>query len=214
MSTRSFPRSHGCSPLPRAGSACGTATARASIVWRSPRASAPARPSTSPTALQQVTQRHYPDLTLEVYETRGSLHKQAARPGRRAACARCKPIKPWDARRGSSPSSIPTPSRSWSGRDSGIERSATSSASVSRCLPSGAANLSPFWLLAKHTRSPPATLKGLHRHRANHRWLLINSDVDAAVPRARSRRCRRSSTSSSRVDGKVIPIPQAAGAQA
>jgi hypothetical protein len=105
-------------------------------------------------ALQEVTHRHYPDVTIEVYETRGSLHNVRLIDNGAAQLARFKPTKRLGAKPVSWPSSILTRFRSWYAATAASTPSATSSTSALRFRRKEAANSSPFGCWPSITSSP------------------------------------------------------------
>ncbi|MGB2933214.1 MAG: TAXI family TRAP transporter solute-binding subunit [Methyloceanibacter sp.] len=161
------------------------------------------------TALKQVTERHFPELTLEVFETRGSLHDaslldqgavqlatvQADQTSGRAARLVAELY----------PDSFQIVVR----RDSGIDAIGDLVGKRIALPPRKSGEYESFWFLAKHYDLREEDLKIFTGTERTTDWLLLNGDVDALF-RVRAPGDASILNLIRRIDGKIIPIPQAA----
>ena len=160
-------------------------------------------------ALKRVTERLHPDLTLEVFETRGSLQNAALldQGAVQLATAQADQASGRNARLIAElyPDSFQIVVRP----ESGIESIGDLSGKRIALPPEKSGEYESFWVLAKHYDLKPESLKVFTGTEQTTDWLLVNGDVDALF------RVRAPGDSSilrliQAVGGKVLPIPQAA----
>lgn len=161
------------------------------------------------TALKQVTERHYPELTVAVFETRGSLHDadlldqgavqlatvQADQTSGRAARLVAELY----------PDTFQIVVR----RDSGIDAIGDLVGKRVALPPQKSGEYEAFWFLANHYDLREDDLKVFAGTERTTDWLLLNGDVDALF-RVRAPGDASILNLIQRIDGKVLPITQAA----
>jgi TRAP transporter TAXI family solute receptor len=149
-------------------------------------------------ALQQVTERHYPELKLEVFETRGALHNASLldQGAVQLATVQADQASGRKARLVAEP--YPDTFQIVVRRDSGIDAIGDLVGKRIALPPERSGEYESFWFLAKHYALTPEDLKVYTGTERTTDWLLINGDVASILNLIQ------------RVDGKVIPIPQAA----
>jgi len=160
-------------------------------------------------ALRKVVTRHHPDVRLEVFETRGSLHNAQLldEDAVQLATVQADQVTGHTARMVADlyPDNFQIVVRG----DSGI---ATISDLIGKRIalpPMQSGEYEAFWFLANYYSLTNESLKAFTGTDRTTDWLLINGDVDALF------RIRAPGDASilrliRRVNGKVIPIPQAA----
>ena len=160
------------------------------------------------TALQEVTHRHYPDIALEVYETRGSLHNAGLIDQGAAQLATVQADQALGRKARLVAELYPDTFQIVVRRDSGIETISDLVGKRIALPPKGSGEFESFWLLAEHYELTDAKLKVLTGTERTTDWLLINNDVDA-VFRVRAPGDPSIFRLIKQIDGKVITIPQA-----
>jgi TRAP transporter TAXI family solute receptor len=160
-------------------------------------------------ALQQVSERHYPELTLEAFETRGALHNASLLDQGAVQLATIQADQASGRKARLVAELYPDTFQIVVRRDSGIDSIDDLVGKRIALPPERSGEYESFWFLAKHYALGPDDLKIYTGTERTTDWLLINGDVDALF------RVRAPGDASilrliQRVDGKVIPIPQAA----
>jgi TRAP transporter TAXI family solute receptor len=160
-------------------------------------------------ALQQVAERHYPELKIEVFETRGALHNASLLDQGAVQLATVQADQASGRKARLVAELYPDTFQIVVRRDSGIDSIDDLVGKRIALPPERSGEYESFWFLAKHYALGPDDLKIYTGTERTTDWLLINGDVDALF------RVRAPGDASilrliQRVDGKVIPIPQAA----
>lgn len=160
-------------------------------------------------ALQAVAHRHFPDITLEVYETRGSLRNAALldQGAVQLATVQADQVLGHNARLVADlyPDTFQIVVR----RDSGIDSFGDLVGKRVAVPLEGSGEYESFWLLAEHYELTDGGLTTFVGTERTTDWLLINNDVDALF-RVRAPGDPSILKLIKRIDGKIIPIPQAA----
>jgi len=160
-------------------------------------------------ALQQVTERHYPELKLEVFETRGALHNASLLDQGAVQLATVQADQASGRKARLVAELYPDTFQIVVRRDSGIDAIGDLVGKRIALPPERSGEYESFWFLAKHYALTPEDLKVYTGTERTTDWLLINGDVDALF-RVRAPGDASILNLIQRVDGKVIPIPQAA----
>jgi TRAP transporter TAXI family solute receptor len=160
-------------------------------------------------ALQQVTERHYPELKLEVFETRGALHNASLLDQGAVQLATVQADQASGRKARLVAELYPDTFQIVVRRDSGIEAIGDLVGKRIALPPERSGEYESFWFLAKHYALTPDDLKLYTGTERTTDWLLINGDVDALF-RVRAPGDASILNLIQRVNGKVIPIPQAA----
>jgi TRAP transporter TAXI family solute receptor len=160
-------------------------------------------------ALQQVAERHYPELKIEVFETRGALHNASLLDQGAVQLATVQADQASGRKARLVAELYPDTFQIVVRRDGGIDSIDDLVGKRIALPPERSGEYESFWFLAKHYALGPDDLKIYTGTERTTDWLLINGDVDALF------RVRAPGDASilrliQRVDGKVIPIPQAA----
>lgn len=159
-------------------------------------------------ALQEVTHRHFPEITLEVYETRGSLHNASLIEQGAAQLATVQADQALGRRARLVADLYPDTFQIVVRRDSGIETIGDLVGKRIALPPQGSGEYESFWLLAEHYDLTNANLEVLAGTERTTDWLLINGDVDALF-RVRAPGDPSIFRLIKQIGGKVIAIPQA-----
>jgi TRAP transporter TAXI family solute receptor len=159
--------------------------------------------------LQQVTERHYPELKLEVFETRGALHNASLLDQGAVQLATVQADQASGRKARLVAELYPDTFQIVVRRDSGIEAIGDLVGKRIALPPERSGEYESFWFLAKHYALTPDDLKLYTGTERTTDWLLINGDVDALF-RVRAPGDASILNLIQRVNGKVIPIPQAA----
>ncbi len=163
-------------------------------------------------ALRQVVARHYPDIKIEVFETRGSLHnaKLLDEGAVQLATVQADQAAGADARMVANlyPDTFQIVVRG----DSGINQISDLIGKRIALPPKRSGEYEAFWFLANYYSLTENNLKAFMGTERTTDWLLINGDVEALF------RIRAPGDASilkliREVNGKIIPIPQAAALQ-
>jgi uncharacterized protein len=163
-------------------------------------------------ALRKVVTRHYPDIKLEVFETRGSLHNAKLLDEGTVQLATMQA----DQATGTSARMVadlyPDTFQIVVRGDSNIETISDLIGKRIALPPMQSGEYEAFWFLANYYSLTNESLKAFTGTDRTTDWLLINGDVDALF------RVRAPGDASilrliREVNGKVIPIPQAAALQ-
>lgn len=163
-------------------------------------------------AIRQVVGRHYPEIKLEVFETRGSLHNARLLDDGAVQLATVQADQATgNAARlvaGLYPDTFQIVVRG----DSGIQTISDLQGKRIALPPEQSGEFEAFWFLANYFALTHESLAALTGTERTTDWLLINGDVDALF------RVRAPGDTSilrliRQVNGKVIPIPQAAALQ-
>jgi len=159
-------------------------------------------------ALQEVTHRHYPDVTIEVYETRGSLHNVRLIDNGAAQLATVQANQALGRKARLVAELYPDTFQIVVRRNSGIDTIGDLVDKRIALPPQGSGEFESFWLLAEHYELTGARLEVLTGTERTTDWLLINNDVDALF-RVRAPGDPAILRLIKQIDGKVIAIPQA-----
>jgi uncharacterized protein len=160
-------------------------------------------------ALQQVSERHYPELTLEAFETRGALHNASLLDQGAVQLATIQADQASGRKARLVAELYPDTFQIVVRRDSGIDSIDDLVGKRIALPPERSGEYESFWFLAKHYALGPDDLKIYTGTERTTDWLLINGDVDALF-RVRAPGDASILNLIRRVNGKVIPIPQAA----
>ncbi len=163
-------------------------------------------------ALRSVVSRHHPDIKLEVFETRGSLHNAKLLDEGAVQLATVQADQATGVAARMVADLYPDNFQIVVRGDSGIE---TISDLIGRRIalpPERSGEYEAFWFLANYYSLTNESLRAFTGTDSTTDWLLINGDVDALF------RIRAPGDASilrliRQVGGKVIPIPQAAALQ-
>jgi TRAP transporter TAXI family solute receptor len=158
-------------------------------------------------ALQQVAQRHYPELKIEVFETRGALHNASLLDQGVVQLATIQADQASGRRARLVAELYPDTFQIVVRPDSGIDSIGDLAGKRIALPPERSGEFESFWFLAKHYAL--ADLKIYTGTERTTDWLLINGDVDALF-RVRAPGDAAILGLIQRVGGKVVPIPQAA----
>lgn len=163
-------------------------------------------------ALRQVVARHHPEIKLEVFETRGSLHnaKLLDEGAVQLATVQADQAAGNDARMVADlyPDTFQIVVRG----DSGIEQISDLIGKRIALPPEQSGEYEAFWFLANYYAFTTDNLKVFTGTERTTDWLLINGDVEALF-RVRAPGDASILNLIRQVNGKVIPIPQAAALQ-
>lgn len=163
-------------------------------------------------ALRKVVTRHHPDIKLEVFETRGSLHNAKLLDDGAVQLATMQA----DQATGNTARMVadlyPDTFQIVVRGDSGIDTISDLIGKRIALPPEQSGEYEAFWFLANYYALTSESLKAFTGTDRTTDWLLINGDVEALF------RVRAPSDASilrliREVNGKVIPIPQAAALQ-
>jgi TRAP transporter TAXI family solute receptor len=160
-------------------------------------------------ALQQVSERHYPELTLEAFETRGALHNASLLDQGAVQLATIQADQASGRKARLVAELYPDTFQIVVRRDSGIDSIDDLVGKRIALPPERSGEYESFWFVAKHYALGPNDLKIYTGTERTTDWLLINGDVDALF-RVRAPGDASILNLIRRVNGKVIPIPQAA----
>lgn len=163
-------------------------------------------------AFRQVVARHYPEIQLEVFETRGSLHNAKLLDQGAVQLATVQA----DQAAGNAARMVadlyPDTFQIVVRGDSGINSISDLIGKRIALPPEQSGEYEAFWFLANYYALTTDNLKAFMGTERTTDWLLINGDVEALF------RIRAPGDASilkliRQVNGKVIPIPQAAALQ-
>lgn len=163
-------------------------------------------------ALRKVVTRHHPDIKLEVFETRGSLHNAKLLDDGAVQLATMQA----DQATGNTARMVadlyPDTFQIVVRGDSGIDTISDLIGKRIALPPEQSGEYEAFWFLANYYALTSESLKAFTGTDRTTDWLLINGDVEALF------RVRAPGDASilrliREVNGKVIPIPQAAALQ-
>ena len=160
-------------------------------------------------ALQQVSERHYPELTLEAFETRGALHNASLLDQGAVQLATIQADQASGRKARLVAELYPDTFQIVVRRDSGIDSIDDLVGKRIALPPERSGEYESFWFVAKHYALGPDDLKIYTGTERTTDWLLINGDVDALF-RVRAPGDASILNLIRRVNGKVIPISQAA----
>ena len=160
-------------------------------------------------ALQQVSERHYPELTLEAFETRGALHNASLLDQGAVQLATIQADQASGRKARLVAELYPDTFQIVVRRDSDIDSIDDLVGKRIALPPERSGEYESFWFVAKHYALGPDDLKIYTGTERTTDWLLINGDVDALF-RVRAPGDASILNLIRRVNGKVIPIPQAA----
>jgi TRAP transporter TAXI family solute receptor len=160
-------------------------------------------------ALQQVAERHYPELKIEVFETRGALHNASILDLDAVQLATVEADQASGRKARLVAELYPDTFQIVVRRDSGIDTIGDLVGKRIALPPERSGEYESFWFLAKHYALTADDLRVYTGTERTTDWLLINGDVDALF-RVRAPGDASILNLIRRVDGKVIPIPQAA----
>jgi TRAP transporter TAXI family solute receptor len=163
-------------------------------------------------ALRKVISRHYPEIKMEVFETRGSLHNAKLLDEGAVQLATLQA----DQATGTSARLLaelyPNTFQIVARGDSGIRTISDLIGKRIALPPEQSGEYEAFWFLANYYSLTNESLRAFTGTERTTDWLLMNGDVDALF------RIRAPGDASilrliQKVDGRVIPIPQAAALQ-
>jgi TRAP transporter TAXI family solute receptor len=160
-------------------------------------------------ALQQVAQRHYPDLKIDVFETRGSLHNASLLDQGVVQLGTVQADQASGRKARLVAELYPDTFQIVVRPDSGIDSIGDLAGKRIALPPERSGEFESFWFLAKHYALAAGDLKIYTGTERTTDWLLINGDVDALF-RVRAPGDASILNLIRRVGGTVIPIPQAA----
>jgi TRAP transporter TAXI family solute receptor len=160
-------------------------------------------------ALKQVTERHYPDVRIEVFETRGSLQNASLLDQGAVELATVQADQASGRNARLVAELYPDIFQIAVRRDSGIESIGDLVGRRVALPPEKSGEYESFWFLAKHYDLSEQDLEVYTGTQRTTDWLLINGDVDALF-RVRAPGDPSMLNLIGRIGGKVIPIPQAA----
>jgi len=160
-------------------------------------------------ALRKVVTRHYPDIKLEVFETRGSLHNAKLLDEGAVQLATMQADQATGTTARMVADLYPDTFQIVVRGDSGIETISDLIGKRIALPPVQSGEYEAFWFLANYYSPTNESLKAFTGTDRTTDWLLLNGDVDALF------RVRAPGDASilrliRQVNGKVIPIPQAA----
>ena len=160
-------------------------------------------------ALRKVVTRHYPDIKLEVFETRGSLHNAKLLDEGAVQLATMQADQATGTTARMVADLYPDTFQIVVRGDSGIETISDLIGKRIALPPVQSGEYEAFWFLANYYSLTNESLKAFTGTDRTTDWLLLNGDVDALF------RVRAPGDASilrliRQVNGKVIPIPQAA----
>lgn len=163
-------------------------------------------------ALRKVVSRHHPDIRLEVFETRGSLHNARLLDEGAVQLATVQADQAMGVVARMIADLYPDTFQIVVRGDSGIETISDLIGKRIALPPMQSGEYEAFWFLASYYSLTNESLKAFTGTDRTTDWLLINGDVDALF------RIRAPGDASilrliRQVNGKVIPIPQAAALQ-
>jgi TRAP transporter TAXI family solute receptor len=160
-------------------------------------------------ALKLVTERHYPELSIEVFETRGSLHDASLLDQGAVQLATVQADQTSGLQGRLVAELYPDSFQIVVRRDSGIEAIGDLEGKRIALPPQKSGEYESFWFLANHYGLRESDLKVYTGTERTTDWLLLNGDVDALF-RVRAPGDASILNLIRRIDGKVLPIPQAA----
>jgi len=160
-------------------------------------------------ALRKVVTRHYPNIKLEVFETRGSLHNAKLLDEGAVQLATMQADQATGTTARMVADLYPDTFQIVVRGDSGIETISDLIGKRIALPPVQSGEYEAFWFLANYYSLTNESLKAFTGTDRTTDWLLLNGDVDALF------RVRAPGNASilrliRQVNGKVIPIPQAA----
>jgi TRAP transporter TAXI family solute receptor len=160
-------------------------------------------------ALQQVAERHYPELRIEVFETRGALHNASLLDQGVVQLATVQADQASGRKARLVAELYPDTFQIVVRPDSGIDSIGDLVGKRIALPPERSGEYESFWFLAKHYALSPSDLTVYTGTERTTDWLLLNGDVDALF-RVRAPGDAAILNLIRRSGGKVIPIPQAA----
>jgi len=160
-------------------------------------------------ALKLVTERHYPELSVEVFETRGSLHDASLLDQGAVQLATVQADQTLGLQGRLVAELYPDTFQIVVRRDSGIDTIGDLVGKRIALPPQKSGEYESFWFLARHYDLHENDLKVFTGTERTTDWLLLNGDVDALF-RVRAPGDASILNLIGRIDGKVLPIPQAA----
>ena len=163
-------------------------------------------------AFRQVAGRHYPEIKIEVFETRGSLHNAKLLEEGAVQLATVQADQAAGGRARMVADLYPDTFQIVVRGDSGIEQISDLIGKRIALPPEQSGEYEAFWFLANYYALTAENLKAFTGTERTTDWLLIDGDVEALF------RVRAPGDASilrliRQVNGKVIPIPQAAALQ-
>ncbi|MHA1134659.1 MAG: TAXI family TRAP transporter solute-binding subunit [Alphaproteobacteria bacterium] len=163
-------------------------------------------------ALRKVITRHYPEIKIEVFETRGSLHNAKLLDEGAVQLATLQA----DQATGSSARLLaelyPDTFQIVVRGDSGIHTISDLIGKRIALPPEQSGDYEAFWFLANYYSLTNESLRAFTGTERTTDWLLMNGDVDALF-RIRAPGDRSILRLIQKVNGRVVPIPQAAALQ-
>lgn len=163
-------------------------------------------------ALRKVITRHYPEIKIEVFETRGSLHNAKLLDEGAVQLATLQA----DQATGSSARLLaelyPDTFQIVVRGDSGIRSISDLIGKRIALPPEQSGEYEAFWFLASYYSLTNESLRAFTGTERTTDWLLMNGDVDALF-RIRAPGDRSILRLIQKVNGRIIPIPQAAAIQ-
>lgn len=160
-------------------------------------------------ALRKVVTRHYPDIKLEVFETRGSLHNAKLLDEGAVQLATMQADQATGTTARMVADLYPDTFQIVVRGDSGIETISDLIGKRIALPPVQSGEYEAFWFLANYYSLTNESLKAFTGTDRTTDWLLLNGDVDALF-RVRAPGDVSILRLIRQVNGKVIPIPQAA----
>jgi len=160
-------------------------------------------------ALRKVVTRHYPNIKLEVFETRGSLHNAKLLDEGAVKLATMQADQATGTTARMVADLYPDTFQIVVRGDSGIETISDLIGKRIALPPVQSGEYEAFWFLANYYSLTNESLKAFTGTDRTTDWLLLNGDVDALF-RVRAPGDASISRLIRQVNGKVIPIPQAA----
>ena len=163
-------------------------------------------------AIQTVTHRHYPEIKIEVFETRGSLQNARLLESGAVDLATTRSDLVFENRAQLVADLYSDAFQLVVRRDSGIKRIADLIGKRIALPPEKSSEYKSFWFVAAHFAMQPRDIEAYPGTEATTDWLFINGDVDALF------RVRASGDASigkliRKADARVIAIPQAPALQ-
>jgi len=160
-------------------------------------------------ALKRVTERHYPELSVEVFETRGSLHDASLLDEGAVQLATVQADQTSGLEGRLVAELYPDTFQIVVRRDSGIDTMGDLVGKRIALPPQKSGEYESFWFLAHYYDLHENALKVYTGTERTTDWLLLNGDVDALF-RVRAPGDASILNLIGRIGGKVLPIPQAA----
>lgn len=160
-------------------------------------------------AFREVVARHYPEIEIEVFETRGSLHNAKLLDDGAVQLATVQADQATGRGTRMVAALYPDTFQIVVRNDSGIDTVSDLIGKRIALPPEQSGEYEAFWFLANYYALTNESLKVFTGTERTTNWLLLNGDVDALF-RVRAPGDMSILRLIKQIDGKILPIPQAA----